>query len=68
MEGRGRLSGFDWDSRVEKVHSRVCAEAENGLCRAPYDNIFTMAGMSLRKLAAKLPSEVVIQVADAGAE
>ena len=36
--------------------------------RAPYDNIFTMAGMSLRRLAAALPSEVAIYHAEAEQE
>lgn len=36
-------------------------------CRAPYDNIFTMAGISLRRLAAALPSDAPIYHAeDAG--
>ena len=36
--------------------------------RAPYDNIFTMAGMSLRRLAAALPSEVPLYHAEAEQE
>ena len=39
-----------------------------GMRRAPYDNIFTMAGMSLRRLAAALPSEVAIYHAEAEQE
>ena len=32
--------------------------------RAPYDNIYTSAGISLRRLAAELPSEVFISAVE----